>query len=249
MKRYFAARGATEENLRRHDSERATEAFDLPHGLREDEEQLIREFFPPPPARIADLGCGNGRTTLPLSCMGYTVVGIEYSARLARVAKRHCPDLPVWVADARSLPFGDAVFDAAFFSWNGIDYMHPLSERIRVLDEVRRVLKAGAIFLFSSHNALGCVGRLLRPPLLARRAVRFWLDQSLHRRPLGGWYFFWRDDALGMPLFYSAPPPAQARLLRAQGWEIAAVRSAARPARRPWSLIDVHVHYVCRKPG
>src|SRR5262249_31629965 len=159
---------------------------------------------PSPPARVLDLGCGNGRTTIPLSRMGYTVTGVEYSPSLVQLAQDRHPGAPIQQGDARALAAADRSFDAALFSWNGIDYMNPLEERRRVLQEVRRVLKPSGLFLFSSHNALGCIGRLLRPPLLTKRAVRFWLDQVSRERRGRGWYFAWRDDALGLPIFYSA---------------------------------------------
>lgn len=238
-----------EDTLRLHETAAANAAYDLPYSLREDEEALIAEFFPPPPARVVDLGCGNGRTTIPLWRRGYDVVGIEYSSSLVDLAKRTHADAPVQQGDARSLPFASGSQDAAFFSWNGIDYMYPLEERRRVLREVYRILKPGGVFLFSSHNALGCVGRLFQPPLLTKRAIRFWLDQLLPRRPGHSWYFVWRYDALDMPLFYGAPPLVQRGVLQEENWDILAVRSAARPARSPWTLLDVHVHYVCRKPA
>ena len=238
-----------EDTLRLHETDLANAAYDLPYSLRADEETLITEFFPPAPARIVDLGCGNGRTTIPLWRRGYDVVGIEYSPSLVQLAKRNHPDAPIQQGDARSLPFADGSHDAALFAWNGIDYMYPLEERQRVLREVYRILRPGGLFLFSSHNALGCIARLFQPTLLTKRAVRFWRDQLAPRRRNQGWYFIWRDDALGLPLFYSAPPRVQVRVVQEQNWRILAVRSAVRPHRRPWTLLDVHVHYVCQKPA
>jgi len=238
-----------EDTLGLHETDRAMAAYDVPYSLRADEEALVAEFFPPSPARVVDLGCGNGRTTIPLLRRGYDVVGIEYSPSLVERAKRNHPEAPVQQGDARSLPFPDASHDAAFFSFNGIDYMYPLEERRRVFREVCRVLRPGGVFIFSSHNALGCIARIFQPPLLTKRAIRFWLDQLPARRSGHGWYFVWRDESLGLPVFYSAPPGVQVRFLRKEHWQILAVRSAARPARRPWTLLDVHVHYVCRKPA
>ena len=47
--------------------------------------------------------------------------------------------------------FEDSSFDFILFSFNGIDYMNH-DERIRTLREIRRILKTGGYFCFSTHN-------------------------------------------------------------------------------------------------
>jgi SAM-dependent methyltransferase len=179
--------------------------------------------------------------------MGYDVIGVEYCEPLVRIANQNHPDVRIEQGDARQLRFPPAAFDAALFSWNGLDYMCPFRDRKRVLDEVRRALKPNGLFLFSSHNALGCVSRLFDPPLMTRRAIRFWLDQLAVSRHHLEWYFRWRDPVLERPLFYSAPPAVQRRILHKQGWTILAARSADRPTKPARTFFDVHVQYICRK--
>lgn len=235
--------------LELHNSPAALAEYQAKAGLRADEESFVAEFFPPPPARILDLGVGNGRTTVPLHERGYDVVGIEYCSELVAFANRLHPSVKILQGDARSLSFAENSFDAAMFSWNGIDYMNPLSERFQVLRETLRVVRPGGVFLVSSHNAIGCIGRIFKPPLLTKRAIRFWLDQlGSFRQSMAG-YYRWRDDALGLPLFYSARPSIQKRQLVACGWEVLAVRSVEHPSQRASTLRDVHVQYVCRKPS
>ena len=239
----------TQETLQLHNSPQALAEYQAMSGLRADEQAFVAEFFPAPPAKILDLGVGNGRTTVPLHEMGYDVVGIEYCDELVAFANRLYPEVKICRGDARSHSFADNTFDGAIFSWNGIDYMNPVQERFQVLRETLRVVRPGGVFLVSSHNAMGCIGRLFRPPLLTKRAVRFWLDQLGCLRQVWRGYYRWRDDALGLPLFYSARPSVQKLQLLACGWEVLAVRSVQRPLECASAFRDVHIQYVCRKPA
>ena len=239
----------TQETLLLLNSPEALAEYQAKTGLRADEESFVAEFFPAPPARILDLGGGSGRTTVPLHERGYDVIGIEYCSELVSFANRIYPSVKIEQGDARSLSFADNSFDVAMFSWNGIDYMNPISERFQVLKETLRVVKPGGVFLVSSHNATGCIGRFFRPPLLTKRAIRFWLDQfGSIGQALSG-YYRWRDDALGLPLFYSARPSVQRKQLIACGWEVLAIRSCERPSEAASAVRDVHIQYVCRKPS
>ena len=49
--------------------------------------------------------------------------------------------------------FGDGTFDVVVFSYNGIDYLHPVEKRVRCLSEVARVLGRDGVLLLSTHNA------------------------------------------------------------------------------------------------
>lgn len=239
----------TVDNLSLHTSPAALAAYKAETGFRVDECQLINEFFPSPPATLLDLGVGSGRTTVALANMGYRVKGIEYCSKLVEYANVQFPTVCITQGDARCLSFSGEFFDAALFSWNGIDYMSPVEDRIQVIREVFRVLRPGGVFLMSSRNAMGCIGRLWRPPLLTKRAIRFWLDQLGCFGSVAKGYFRWRDDVLGAPLFYSARPSVQRRQLIACGWEVLAIRSVERPQETASTLWDVHVQYVCRKPS
>ena len=238
----------TNQNLGLHLQKSALDFYDGKFALRSDEAHLITEFFPKPPSRILDLGVGNGRTTVPLHEMGYQVTGIEYCEDLVKAGLRDHPEVNLLQGDARKLNYPDAHFDVVWFSWNGIDYMCPYAEREAVLREARRVLKPGGLFFVSSHNALGVIGRLLKPIGLTLQALKFLRNQFTLRRPVASWYFVWKDSALGAPLFYSAPPGWQARALEDHGFVVSSVRSVAHPDRAPVWWKDVHINYLCHKP-
>lgn len=102
--------------------------------------------------RLLDIGVGTGRTTPHLAARCRDYVGVDYAApMLARAAERY-PAAKLVLADARDLScFEDASFGAVVFSYNGIDYVSH-ADRLRILAEVRRVLRQGGLFVFSTHN-------------------------------------------------------------------------------------------------
>ncbi len=95
-------------------------------GLWSAEEVLVLEYFPDN-AQVLDLGCGAGRTTIPLAEMGLKVVGIDFSPSMIQLAQELAevsnvePDLQVM--DAMDLKFADSNFDIALFSYNGLELL------------------------------------------------------------------------------------------------------------------------------
>ena len=72
------------------------EAFDeaADHGLRDATvraawRSLLVSLLPPPPARVADLGCGTGSLSLLLADEGHPVTGVDFSpAMVARAVAK-----------------------------------------------------------------------------------------------------------------------------------------------------------------
>ncbi len=137
------------------------ESFSSPSSVREyskkylraGEEHVIREYMPSG-SDILDLGCGAGRTTTFIHEKGCDVVGVDISGPLVDQARKNFPGIDFRVMDARKLGFKDGSFDAVFFSFNGIDNLASLSERRRAMSEIKRVLRPGGFFIYSSHNSL-----------------------------------------------------------------------------------------------
>jgi SAM-dependent methyltransferase len=181
--------------------------FDSSLGFFPAEEHLVREFFPPAPRPVLDLGCGNGRTTAPLAALGYDVTGLDICDALVAAAQARSPHLTFVVGDACDLRFPGSSFDVVLFSWNGIDHLYPSERRGVCLREAARVLRPGGLFLFSSHNALGVCHRFFRSLFLCRSALRFCREQLPLTRDLRAWYCrWWSGPELGSPLLFSAPP-------------------------------------------
>lgn len=133
-KRAFETAGG----VARHDT------FDLRYG----EQYLIDTYLK---GRVLDVGCGTGRTTAHIA-KTCDVIGIDYAKAMIERARLRHPGLDLRVMDVRALDFPDGTFDAAFFSFNGIDNLYPLEQRLKALAEIKRVLRAGGVFAYVSHT-------------------------------------------------------------------------------------------------
>lgn len=103
--------------------------------------------LPKPPARVLDLGCGGGWTSVFLARHGYSVVGQDIAPDMIAVAERNRDaagplDLSFVVSDYESLEFRDA-FDAALF----YDALHHAEDPAAALASAYRALKPGGVLL------------------------------------------------------------------------------------------------------
>jgi SAM-dependent methyltransferase len=92
--------------------------------------------------RLLDVGCGTGAQYPALRELGWSVVGVDISADMLRLARER--GLEVVQADARALPFEDGSFDASVSLWTHTD----AEEFGKVVAEVARVLRPGAPFVY-----------------------------------------------------------------------------------------------------
>jgi SAM-dependent methyltransferase len=98
---------------------------------------------------VADLGCGPGHVTRYLHDHGVRVVGIDLSPAMVQVAKNLNPSLEFRIGDMKQLDIPDASLAGivAFYSIVHFDS----SELDIVLQQIRRVLQPGGLFLVSFH--------------------------------------------------------------------------------------------------
>ncbi|MEM9216927.1 MAG: class I SAM-dependent methyltransferase [Cyanobacteria bacterium P01_F01_bin.150] len=106
--------------------------------------------------KMLDMGVGGGRTTLHFAPLVKDYVGIDYSAKMITACQQRFKEfdhpIDLQICDARDMgQFEDNSFDLILFSYNGIDYVSH-EDRIKILEEVKRVGKPGCYFCFSSHN-------------------------------------------------------------------------------------------------
>ena len=101
---------------------------------------------------LLDIGVGGGRTTKYLLEISRNYTGIDYAPQFVSLVRRKFGLDTIFLCDARDMRrFADEAFDFVLFSFNGLDYIDHAG-RLQALDEVRRVLKPGGAFAFSTHN-------------------------------------------------------------------------------------------------
>lgn len=124
-------------------------------GFWESEEVLVRKYFNLN-SSVLDVGCGTGRTTIPLSQMGYNVIGIDITSQMIDAARKIAQSknlgIDYRVGDATHLDFEDNLFDNAIFANNGWTQIPGKENRQKALNEIFRVLKPGGCFIFTSHR-------------------------------------------------------------------------------------------------
>ena len=102
--------------------------------------------------RVLDIGCGTGRTTRHIRDMGYRVEGIDISPLQIETAQTLHPDITFKVMDVANMNYWAHSFDSIVFSFNGLDYLYPIENRMKALNEIHRVLKPQGVYIFSSHD-------------------------------------------------------------------------------------------------
>ncbi|MDD5749179.1 MAG: class I SAM-dependent methyltransferase [Patescibacteria group bacterium] len=126
--------------------------YDKQDYWRFDEEFLIEKYFKDKKAKLLVLGCGAGRTLLPLYKKGFDITAIDIVPEMVEksAAKIKGMNIKILEMDATDLKFEDNSFDYVFFPFHGIDCIYP--DIYQCVSEARRVLKPGGAFIFNSHN-------------------------------------------------------------------------------------------------
>ena len=118
------------------------------YGLFAFERKIIDKYFVG--KKVIDIGCGTGRTTYPLYNIGFDVVGVDYAKGMIDKAREKHPQVLFEVGDCLDLKYPDNMFDDALFSFNGIMLEKDYDKRVRMLEEIYRVLKQGGVLFFTT---------------------------------------------------------------------------------------------------
>src|SRR5690348_10946931 len=107
-----------------------------------------------PHARVLEIGCGTGQATLPLAQRGCTVVAMDLSPDMVRIARRNLGQFPKVTVIASAFedwqpadgPF-DAVLSATAFHW--------LDPEMRMVKTAGLLRPGGALGIVSTHHIAG----------------------------------------------------------------------------------------------
>ncbi len=120
-------------------------------------QRALREYMPPPPARVVDIGAGPGRYAVHLSLQGYRVTLVDISSVSLDLARRrtHSRIDDFIQADARNLAMlEDGTFDAALL-FGPLYHLMKANDRRDSVVEALRILKPGGVLfgMFMSRYA------------------------------------------------------------------------------------------------
>ncbi|MGL4731555.1 MAG: class I SAM-dependent methyltransferase [Clostridium sp.] len=101
--------------------------------------------------KILDIGCGAGRTTIPIYNMGCRdIIGLDIAEEMIKSAKALCNNIDFVIGDATNIQYNSRTFDKVIFSFNGIMLIPRIESRLKALKEISRVLKDDGYFIFST---------------------------------------------------------------------------------------------------
>lgn len=176
----------------------------LNKGLFLWEEEVIKKFFPKPPARILVGACGAGRELLALGNQGYSLTAFEPLNVFAKCAQVSIPKenlLAFSISTYEDLVSGKlkeiesfAPYDAVILGWGS--FTHILDQNIQkmLLEKVRKLCPAGPILLsWLKATYAGPKTKIFRR-MLTRIGFKEALDRDQYSFGRGFCHTFTRDE-------------------------------------------------------
>ena len=110
-----------------------------------------------PPGRVLDLGCGVGRSLIPLAQRGFEAVGVDLSEAMLNEARTNAEQVGVRLHLVRANiveldALQSASFDYCLCMFGTLGMISGAANRQRVLAHVHRLVRAGGLFLVHVHN-------------------------------------------------------------------------------------------------
>jgi ubiquinone/menaquinone biosynthesis C-methylase UbiE len=123
-------------------------------------QELLRRFLPPPPGYILDIGGGPGAYALWLSESGYRVHLVDVTPlhfeQAQELSRRHGGAFTAEIGDARRLLAAEASFDAVLLL-GPLYHLVDRADRIRALQEARRVARPGGLIVAAAISRLASI--------------------------------------------------------------------------------------------
>lgn len=175
------------------------------------------------PARILDLGCGNGGVAAHLAASGHqgSYVGLDFSEGLLQAARQRLATHPGYPAEFVPADLGGAWaagLEGRFDMVLAMAVLHHIPGRelqLAFLRQVRSVMKAGGHFIHSNWQ-------FMRSPKLAAR-VQSWAAAGLHESQLdpGDYLLDWRSGGSGLRYVHQFSEHELAELAVDAGFSVA----------------------------
>lgn len=107
-------------------------------------DDVVKRVVDLKPQTVLDLGCGNGNIIALLQTfLNANYYGLDLSESMIDQAEKRLPNAHFMVGDAEKLPYTTETFDVIICNASFHHYPHPET----VIDEIRRVLKAGGTLI------------------------------------------------------------------------------------------------------
>ena len=113
-----------------------------------------------PDGLVLDLACGTGRHSIPLGKEGYSILCLDVSLNLLKIAKSRSGGIQVVRGDMRCLPFKPEVFSAVVSMDTSFGYLPSEEEDLRSLNQVRKVLGEKGFLVVDVFNREHLINRV-----------------------------------------------------------------------------------------
>jgi SAM-dependent methyltransferase len=154
-------------------------------------EDFVQRIKIPASARVLDVACGTGNTTLPAARTGASVTGVDIAPNLLLQARQRAAgenlDIRFEEGDAEDIPFPESDFDVVLTMFGAM--FAPRPERVAA--ELLRVCKPGGIIAMANWTPDGFVGKSFQltgrmlPPPPGVPSPSLWGDETTVQQRLG----------------------------------------------------------------
>jgi SAM-dependent methyltransferase len=119
-------------------------------------EAVLVQHGAPKPARIVDLGCGDGRVAVALAVRGHHVTGLDYSASMLAAARDRAAqfgaDIELVEADVRAAHQHVTGVDVALSWYTSFGYFDDTADDLAALESAREALAPGGLLLLELQH-------------------------------------------------------------------------------------------------
>lgn len=140
--------------------------------------------------RALDVGCGGGLLAEEFARVGCRVTGIDPSEPSLAAARAHARteglDIDYRQGSGEALPFPDASFDLVYCC----DVLEHVKDLSRVITEIARVLRPGAVFFYDTIN------RTFMSKLIVIKLFQEWRSTAFMEPNLHDWNMFVTPEEL-----------------------------------------------------